>query len=380
MATQKSKPSQTPEASTLSPGYPRLSTELLDLDVENPRLADVPVPESPTQDDLASVLWEAMAVRELALSIAYNGYFSHEPLFVEKAKGGRYVVIEGNRRLTAVRVLLDPRLRKRLKIDDLPPVSSARRKELESLPCLVTTRQECWQYLGFRHINGPATWGAYAKAQYIARVKDEFGVSLDDIATHIGDTHSTVLRQYHGLMVVEQAEQTGEFSRNDIESSRFSFSHIYTGLSYPGFQKYLKLEGVDRSKKRPVPRSHEKKLAELCRWIYGSKSRGQMRVIRSQNPDLRLLDTVLQSNEAVEALRSGLPLNVAYEVGLGDEHVFRRALHDAKDALQKASATVVTGYDGDRGLHTLASDIETMAIDLVSRMASQMRARKRRDS
>ena len=53
-----------------------------------------------------------MAVAEVAMSIAWNGYFQHEPLFVEKTSRGDMVVIEGNRRLAAVKLLLDADLRK----------------------------------------------------------------------------------------------------------------------------------------------------------------------------------------------------------------------------------------------------------------------------
>ncbi len=45
------------------------------------------------------------------MSIAYSGYFDYEPVFVEKAKDGEFIVIEGNRRLAAVKLLLDAGLR-----------------------------------------------------------------------------------------------------------------------------------------------------------------------------------------------------------------------------------------------------------------------------
>ena len=122
-----------------------------------------------------------MAVDELAMSIGARGYFPHEPIFVEE-DGDRLVVIEGNRRLAAVMLLLDPEARKRLKITDLPSITPAAAKELRMLPVVRTTRKDLWQYLGFKHVNGPAKWGSYAKAQYIADVRQKFGVPLEVIA------------------------------------------------------------------------------------------------------------------------------------------------------------------------------------------------------
>ena len=132
------------------------------------------MPADATRDELVKALWDEMAVEELAMSIAYNGYFEHEPLFVEDSGDGTYVVIEGNRRLAAVLLLTDAALRTKVKATKLPSISAERREELKTLPVMITTRKEAWRYLGFKHVNGPATWGSYAKAQYIAHVHNSY--------------------------------------------------------------------------------------------------------------------------------------------------------------------------------------------------------------
>lgn len=177
-------------------GYKRIEIKDLRLDPSNPRLAELGIPGDATQTDLVKALWDEMAVEEVAMSIAYSGYFKHEPLFVEDSGDGTYVVIEGNRRLAAVMLLLDGALRQKVKATKLPTISAERRAELSELPVIVTTRKDSWRYLGFKHVNGPATWGSYAKAQYIAFVHNNYGVPLDDIADQIGDRNSTVLRMY----------------------------------------------------------------------------------------------------------------------------------------------------------------------------------------
>ncbi len=157
-------------------GYRRYKTADLLLDDKNPRLVELTIGNEPSQFDLLKTLFEQMAVEEVAMSIAYNGYFAHEPLIIEPTEGNKYTVIEGNRRLAAVQLLLSAELRKKLKATDLPDIDSIdpkRRKELETLPAFVSTRKDVWRYLGFKHVNGPATWGAYAKAQYIAEVHNK---------------------------------------------------------------------------------------------------------------------------------------------------------------------------------------------------------------
>jgi hypothetical protein len=100
---------QAPPAPT-GGAYQRVELKDLLLDVRNPRLAEFGITASATQFDLVKALWEEMAVEEVAMSLAYSGYFEHEPLFVEPTSVGKYVVIEGNRRLAAAMLLVDASL------------------------------------------------------------------------------------------------------------------------------------------------------------------------------------------------------------------------------------------------------------------------------
>ena len=115
-------------------------SELL-LDARNPRLAEFGIPPDASQSTLLETLWKEMAVEEVAMSIAYSGYFEHEPLFVEKDRRGRFTVIEGNRRLAAVKILLDEQLRKRLRATNLPAISEERAESISTLPVIITTRE-----------------------------------------------------------------------------------------------------------------------------------------------------------------------------------------------------------------------------------------------
>jgi hypothetical protein len=372
-ATKKRTPPSIPKAAVDIP------IEQLLLDPENPRLVDHGVEEGASQATLVKSLWQMMDAQEVALSIAHNGFFRHEPLLVE-AQGTKYVVLEGNRRLAAVRILLDDDLRKRLKATDLPDIDeidSTRRGSLATLPCVVTTRRDVWQYLGFKHVNGPASWGSYAKAQYLAQIHDEYDVPLDDIAEQIGDMHSTAERMYRGLTVIQQAEDAGVFSRAN-SFKKFGFSHIYTGLDKPGIQRFLGITDKKRSERRPVPASKIKNLGELCLWLYGDKARDIPPLMKSQNPDLGILDFVLLSPKGVQGLRDGLPLGVSRDAVLGDKQLFRTAIHESKQALQRAHATLSTGFDPtEKDMMDFAREIEGLAGDLTTEMEAKRKARRR---
>lgn len=349
----------------------KIDADDLHLDSENPRLTDYGLPKDASEARIVETLWNKMAVDEVALSIAENGFYQHEPLYAAKEKG-KYVVIEGNRRLAAVKLLRDSKLRQELKITSLPTLSVADRKKLDELPVIICKREDIWAYLGFKHINGPQAWESYPKAHYVAWVHNELGVALEEIAKRIGDKHSTVSRLYDALMVLEEAEEAGEFDRDDRHKSHFSFSHLTTGLGYVGIQSFLGLPKGDKTigKRRPVPKSHLPQLGEFLLWLYGSKKDDRPAIVQSQNPDLRRLDAVLRNKDATVALRKGLPLTVSLEISKGDERVFREALVEAKQNLQKARGTVLTGYDGNQDLLKTADEIVELADFLKKDMAS----------
>lgn len=375
MATKKSSPR------TRSAGSPSniewLPVSDLRFDPENPRLIEHLGDEAPSQDELLRILWQHMAVDELALSIAASGYFSYEPLFVVPV-GRKWHVIEGNRRLAAVRLLTDSQARERLRATDLPSIDEPMVQSLEMLPVIKTTRKDAWRYLGFKHVNGPAKWDSYAKAQYVAQVHRDFNISLEDIAAQIGDKHRTVQRFYRALMVIDQAEKAKVFSRDNRSKSHFSFSHLYTGLDYEGIAAFVNLKDVSAESKSPVPKSRMKELGELLTWIYGDKTFDKPAVVESQNPHLRQLDEVLKDPKATDSLRAGLPLSVALEVSYGDEQLFISALHRAKESLQKARGTLSTGFNGERESYALAESIFNIASDLLDEMDRKKPRRKRR--
>jgi hypothetical protein len=349
----------------------RIDVSELSLDAKNPRFADVG--EGDVQEQLVELLWREFAVDEVAMSIAANGFYDYEPLLAARERN-KLVVVEGNRRLAAVLLLLDPKLRRRVGATELPQLSARERRELETLPVRIQSRDEIWEYVGFKHVNGPQAWQSYSKAKYIAWVHNELNVPLDDVARRIGDRHATVRRLYRALMVIEQAREQGVYSIEDRTKKHFSFSHLYTGLDYAGVQSHLGLAQDRGFRPNPIPKAKTKALGELLTWLYGSKSRNVEPVIRSQNPDLRNLDEVLQSKDGVAALRQRLPLAISLNLAKGDERILREALIAAKQNLQEARGAVLLGYHGERDVRDISEDV----LDLAEAIHEEMETSQRR--
>ena len=348
----------------------KIKTDSLFFDHLNPRLVEFAIDAKTSEDFILNMLWSNMAVDEIVQSIISNGFFQNEALLIVE-EDGKNIVVEGNRRLAAVKAILYPEKVKGM-AKYVEKITETVRNQIIELPVIKRdTRKASWGYIGFKHVNGPAKWGSYAKAQYIATVHDDFGISLPEISKQIGDNNQTVLKLYQGLMVIKQAEAKTDFKRDDIPSKRLYFSHLYTGLQSQGFQKYLGLGSTPKETTSPVPEDKLENLERVMFWLFGSKKKNISPIIESQNPDLGNLANVLKNELATMTLEARNDLDEAYQVSLGASKVFVKCLLDAKSDLQKAYANVA-GYEGQEDLLRTSGTIYKLAENLYQTMRSIM--------
>jgi hypothetical protein len=351
----------------VKPRFDNIPVDNLLFDFDNPRLTmegDIK-----TDSDMVRVLWQNMAIDEIVDSISANGFFREEPLIAIPNKAGktdpqkdRFVVVEGNRRLAAVRLLLDKSLQREVGAKDIPSVDQKLSQDLQRLPVGVYgERKQVWAYLGFRHINGPKPWDALGKAQFVARVYEDQGVDLTQIAKQIGDRNVTVKRLYRGFTLLRQAETQASFDREDAKANRFFFSHLYTAADQDEFQTFLGIDSEGSLKKDPVSKKKLRELGELMLWIYGSRAKNKEPLVQTQYPDLNTLREVLRAPEGISALRAGYSLDRAHEISIGDPQRFREAMTRAKEDLVQANGTVINGYDGEPELLSVSEEIVRLA-------------------
>lgn len=147
-----------------------VSYKELRLDSNNPRLPEEYIGKS--QSELMHLFHKDYDLDELAASFLENGFFEAEALIIQDG-----TVIEGNRRLAALKYLLhdvDAQDADLPKYQTEETVSSSRLSELELLPVYIASADvDLNSYLGFHHINGPLQWSASSKARYITRRVDE---------------------------------------------------------------------------------------------------------------------------------------------------------------------------------------------------------------
>ena len=346
----------------------------LELDRRNPRLAFAG--EKPDDVEIIGELYRSEDLSELLESIASNGYLDIEPLVVLGEKKP-LTVLEGNRRLAAIRLLETPALAKpifdrtgaRINIPNFPEQFRSTISEVSVYR--VVARAAARSFIGFKHINGAAKWKSYAKARFAAEWYRDEGTPLEEIAAQIGDKHDTVKRMVNGIYVLEQADEANIFHLSDRASPRFNFSHLYTALSRTPYMQFLGLVATWASfdpKPNPIPEENSERLGEVLRWLYGSKQEDIRPVIHSQNPDIRRLGEVLNDPEATMILRASKSLDEAHFSTAPANQRFYESLIRARAEVREASNNL-RGFDGlEQSSVGIAEDILETVQALHARM------------
>jgi len=327
----------------------RVPTDLLDFDPHNPRLVEEGN-KNPTEPEVIKALADSADLPELVESIAANGYIDIEPLIAQRI-GDRFRVLEGNRRLAAIRMLLNPDLAKGVGIN-VPTISQEVRDSLAEVTVYaVEDPEQARDFIGFKHINGPHKWDALAKGRFAAdwyRKESGDGVTLEKIAQRLGDRHDTVVRLVNGIFVLDQAEASKVYDLQDRYPNRkFAFSHLYTALTRPGFREFLGLPDEWRANDptpNPIPADKLENLQKVMVWLYGSKSDDIEPVITSQNPHIKQLGAVLLNSRSRSIMMSRNDLREAYAQVESKGARFEAALINAKQEAETALSQI-TGFD-----------------------------------
>jgi len=369
------------DAKSLKIGIPvPVINDLLRLDKHNPRLVDSAISQG-GDDAIILSLYQSGELKELIQSISANGYLDFEPLVVILTEDNNaLIVLEGNRRLAAIKLLSDPERAKKLNIP-VPEISKEILASFEAVRVIrVEDRIAARPFIAFKHINGPHRWDSYAKAKFAAEwfqnEKNRLGddASLTAIAESIGDSHDTIKRMVAAIYVLEQAKEAALFSVEDRFHPKFNFSHLYTALSRSEYMRHLGLGEKWRTfdpEPNPVPVEKLKELKEVLIWIYGSAPDKVEPVVRSQNPDIKRLARVLAQTKAIHVLRSSQNLDEAHGESIPISEKFADALVMADDFVKVALGNL-RAYEGDDlSLLDIAANIRENAETLHVRMSSK---------
>ena len=278
------------------------------LDTDNPRFG---LGRASSQDQALEMLVRSAKLKELWDSINSQGWIDFEPLVALSEKvDGKWVVIEGNRRVAAIQTLLEPERLIPSLAKRVPPITALAQKTLKASGAdkplnllLVDNRHDADAFIGFKHVNGPASWGSLAKAKFaqamFGRLMEEDGdpdKSLLAVQEALGDTNSTsIVRMIMAFKVFEQAIANDFLSEEKLADGVTGFSHLYTMMPNPASRKFLGLgeKAISASSiaDDPVPLKSLENLNYMTGWLFGNEKADK--VIKAQGTDRPKLQKVL---------------------------------------------------------------------------------------
>lgn len=342
-------PEQTNENDMTDPNVvTRIPTKQLQFDPENPRFYRLNDHQS--VEAVIEEMLDDEGAQDLMRSIGQKGYFEGEPLLVveiasaaqsaqdtgDRDSKRNYIVVEGNRRLAAVKLLnqeLDPPPRRKNSIKEIreevvePPPTE--------LPCLIyTSRRDVLRYLGYRHITGIKEWDSLSKAKYLSELREEFykdepqALQLKSLAKDIGSRSDYVGQLLTALNLYNLAEEV-DFFGLPVEAKDVEFSYITTALNYKNIPHWLGLLGrIDID----MPDLNQDNLKKMFGWMFAKDQQG--RTILGESRNLDQLAAVVASPAARVHLEETGKLDEAYLYTDGPESALDEALQQASQKVR----------------------------------------------
>lgn len=332
----------------------------LRLDSENPRLPAAL--QGASQEDLAVDLdlgFEAFTVAE---SIASHGFFASEPLIAipSDAEAGAWIVVEGNRRLTALLGLANTAIRSQFsgseRWDGL-----AQRANLTldtTIPVVVVdSRSTVVPIIGFRHISGILSWTPFAQARYVAKLVDEDGLSFAEVARMIGIDKTRTGNLYREQAIAKQAATLG-IPTGPVEEA---FSLLTVAMSNTKLRDFVGAPVASRLTpgSAPVPQEKTAELKELLSWVFGTADRDK---VLTDSRDINKLGSAVDSPVGLAVLKSGKNLADALQkmddAGLDKLARLKKRLTAARNSLQAAETDIDDSGD-DPDVQRLLEELQT---------------------
>jgi hypothetical protein len=359
----------------------RVPLKDLNFDPHNPRFARYFADGEQPVEQVIDRMIKAENVQELMGSIGEQGYFSGEPLLVAKVSGKLYVV-EGNRRLAALKLLAGIIIP-----ENLLPSIEALKSEAKEIPteveCIIfEAREDILRYLGYRHITGPKRWDSLSKARYLKQLKDTFynGLPEDEqlraIAKEIGSRKDYVAQMLTGLAVFDRASEKDFYGLQRVKANDVDFSVLTTALSYSNISKFL---GLESRTDITAANLDDTASHDLFSWMFAQDQQGD--TILGESRNLRKLSAVVANDVSRDVLRRDKNLAVAYLHTEGPSNAFTKTVDASLKKLNEAYALVPTVDSFSEENRAALNKITTLSEDLVGMITRALRKQKmERDS
>ena len=335
-----------------------LALDSIYLDPNNPRfvaqdwtyIQDHQIVDEAIQADTRLRLIREFAVEKLKMNMEVNGYLPIDRVIVREFEQGKYVVLEGNRRICAAKMISEYAMDGSLVSEDV-------RSSLESIPCLRYIggeRDAAWIFQGLRHITGVSDWSAFNKAKLLVEQMEEEGLSLTEVGRRFGLTPYGAGQWVRGYYAFKQAREESDFI-NEVNEKAYPYFQELFGRSSATVREWMGWNENERKFKNVL------EFNEFVSWLYPRgprdenyqlngeeddvERRGEFesRILRSRD-DIRQVAFLLREDKQVfEKFRRDLDVEKAYSEAITKkyEREARESINQADEVFRVISECVI---------------------------------------
>ena len=228
----------TPDKLLLDPNNYRFH----DLDAYRPVVSRQRFGDTRVQTRVMDLLLSADGFELQALkdSIMTNGYVPLERIVVEEydtcEEEKRYLVVEGNRRVAAIKSLLEEHEHA------VVSISEEKLATIRNLPAteLVASADERTLFkqtiMAIRHVAGIREWGPYQQAKLIAELYEQEEQRFGRVAQRVGIQAREVGRRFRAINALEQMENDEEYGQHAVPKL---YAFFHEAVSIPRIREWL---------------------------------------------------------------------------------------------------------------------------------------------
>lgn len=237
-------------------------------------------------------------INELIKSIISNDFIYNEMIIVKKIDDDNYKVIEGNRRLAALKTIDDDYhsddLKQNLKsiVENGLRVNEA--SEIEYDEDIL---------MAMRHVTGVKTWGGFSKAKLVVKLKDDKEMDFEEITSRLGGRVSDIKKRYFSYKLLNRMVSEG-YADDDVSDY---FTLFYEALGKPAFRNFL---GWDEEK---IEFTDNQNAERFYSWITPSYDEDgtELPVIITNPTSLRQVAKVLKEEDVLSLMEEQRDVFVA---------------------------------------------------------------------
>ncbi|MEC4114618.1 ParB/Srx family N-terminal domain-containing protein [Myroides pelagicus] len=325
----------------------KISTTTLRLDLNNPRLSETT--KKLSQNEIIEYLLENEKVYELAINIATTGYFLNEQPIIVK-EGGKYHVLEGNRRVTACKILINPDLitnsTKKARIKNL--VKNFDINTILKLECIISpTREDADVMIVNRHTSGSSVekwdktkqdrflYNRFIQGETVEQMADKFPLSKNDIRE--------ALKRYNVYKELSNLDLPELIKNSLLNETSFKMTNVERvyqskdGLDFMGFE----FNENDFSLIKKLPKEEfEKRMSKIA--IDVIEDRINSRKLNTESDKKKYLQQLWDSGEFDTTITPNISYNIPAEIEEAKERKEKKTTDNIEDIKPVRSRPTLT--------------------------------------